>query len=69
MLISLEMHITTHSLGYWHDELVMAWDRRDEKDKFKIVCIVHNVEDTRWQVHITHWARRDAIRLLPIADQ
>ncbi|KAM5540566.1 hypothetical protein V8D89_005597 [Ganoderma adspersum] len=55
-------------LGYWHDELVMAWDQRDAEHKFKIVCIVHNVEDTRWQVHITHWARRDAIRLLPIAD-
>ncbi|KAI1788969.1 hypothetical protein LXA43DRAFT_974565 [Ganoderma leucocontextum] len=55
-------------LGFWHNELVAAWDRREADHKFKIVCIVHNIEDTRWQVHITHWARRDAIRLLPIAD-
>ena len=40
-----EVHITIHSLPYWHDELVAAWDRRDGEHKFKIVCIVHNVED------------------------
>ncbi|TBU27700.1 hypothetical protein BD311DRAFT_664971 [Dichomitus squalens] len=55
-------------LGFWHNDLVDAWDRRNADHKFKIVCIVHNILDTNWQRHITHWAHRDAIRLLPIAN-
>ncbi|KAI0750671.1 hypothetical protein C8Q80DRAFT_1100193 [Daedaleopsis nitida] len=55
-------------LRYFHGRFVDAWDRRDEEHKFKIACIVHNVEDIGWQSDIPHWARRGAIRLLPIAD-
>ncbi|TFK88374.1 hypothetical protein K466DRAFT_489070 [Polyporus arcularius HHB13444] len=55
-------------LRVWQEALEDAWNRRDEEHKFKIVCGVHHVQDTSWQSHITYWARRDAIRLLPIAD-
>lgn len=58
-----------HSLNVWHSELTVAWNNRAADDKFKIVCIVHNVDDVNWQRHIPYWARREAIRLLPIADQ
>ncbi|KAI8984936.1 hypothetical protein BD414DRAFT_489771 [Trametes punicea] len=55
-------------MNVWHSALVDAWNARREDDKFKIVCVVHNVADTNWQQHIPYWARRSAIRLLPIAD-
>ncbi|KAI0676699.1 hypothetical protein C8Q78DRAFT_960183 [Trametes maxima] len=55
-------------LNVWHSALVDAWNRRDPSDKFKIVCVVHNVDDVSWQQHIPYWARRNALRLLPIAD-
>ena len=58
-----------YSLRFWQPALEDAWSRRDEDHKFKIVCGVHNVKDMNWQSHITYWARRDAIRLLSIADQ
>ncbi|KAL0955048.1 hypothetical protein HGRIS_003966 [Hohenbuehelia grisea] len=53
--------------GEWHTQLLAAWDARDSAHKFQIVCIVHHVLDKGWQGHITEWARRDAIRLLPIS--
>ncbi|KAI0766182.1 hypothetical protein BD413DRAFT_481527 [Trametes elegans] len=55
-------------MNVWHSALVEAWNAREEHDKFKIVCGVHNVNDVNWQRHIPYWARRNAIRLLPIAD-
>ncbi|KAI0366212.1 hypothetical protein BV20DRAFT_952667 [Pilatotrama ljubarskyi] len=55
-------------LNVWHNELIEAWNARDADDKFKIVCGVHNVDDVNWQRHVPYWARRNAIRLLPIAD-
>ncbi|KAH9942981.1 uncharacterized protein BXZ73DRAFT_87432 [Epithele typhae] len=55
-------------LNYYQEGLVDAWERRDAEHKFKLVCIVHNAADVGWQRHIEHWSRRDAIRLLPIAD-
>ncbi|OJT10588.1 hypothetical protein TRAPUB_12887 [Trametes pubescens] len=55
-------------LNVWHNELSAAWNNRAADDKFKIVCVVHNVDDVNWQRHIPYWARREAIRLLPIAD-
>lgn len=57
------------SVGFWQDELLAAWDARDEDHKFKVVCIVHNAGDTGWQRHIGPWARRNAMRLLPISEQ
>ncbi|RPD62106.1 hypothetical protein L226DRAFT_463709 [Lentinus tigrinus ALCF2SS1-7] len=55
-------------LRLWQDALADAWNRRDDEHKFKIVCGVHHVKDMNWQSHIAYWARRDAIRLLPIAN-
>ncbi|KAJ7773484.1 hypothetical protein B0H16DRAFT_1304851 [Mycena metata] len=52
----------------WREELLAAWDARDSANKFKLVCIVHNVNDTPWQTIITPWAQRDAIRILPISE-
>ncbi|KAK0204984.1 hypothetical protein DFS33DRAFT_1259694 [Desarmillaria ectypa] len=51
-----------------NDELLAAWDERDEHHKFKLVCIVHDVTDTTWQPAITEWTRRNAIRFLPISE-
>ncbi|EJC97990.1 uncharacterized protein FOMMEDRAFT_162331 [Fomitiporia mediterranea MF3/22] len=50
----------------WSDELLAIWDARPADQKFKVVCTVHHFRDTRWQKHITPWAARGAIRLLPI---
>ncbi|KAI0662861.1 hypothetical protein C8Q70DRAFT_954215 [Cubamyces menziesii] len=55
-------------MNVWHNALADAWNRRSEDDKFKIVCVVHNVDDVNWQRHIPYWSRRNAIRLLPIAS-
>ncbi|KAI9063501.1 hypothetical protein FKP32DRAFT_1592582 [Trametes sanguinea] len=55
-------------MNHWHSALVDAWNARRDDDKFKIVCVVHNVNDLNWQRHIPYWSRRNAIRLLPIAD-
>ncbi|KAF9031612.1 hypothetical protein BJ165DRAFT_1518719 [Panaeolus papilionaceus] len=52
----------------WHRRLLAAWDKRREDEKFMVVCIVHNVQDTHWQTQITDWARRGAIRFLPISQ-
>ncbi|KAK0193988.1 hypothetical protein F5146DRAFT_413805 [Armillaria mellea] len=51
-----------------NNELLAAWDERDEHNKFKLVCIVHDVADTAWQPAITEWARRNTIRFLPISE-
>ncbi|PBK75884.1 hypothetical protein ARMSODRAFT_950233 [Armillaria solidipes] len=51
-----------------NDELLAAWDERDEHHKFKLVCIVHDVMDTTWQPVITEWTRRNTIRFLPISE-
>ncbi|KAF7316684.1 hypothetical protein HMN09_00401300 [Mycena chlorophos] len=48
--------------------LLAAWDARPNSNKFKLVCIVHNIEDTDWQLSIPEWSRRNAIRILPIAE-
>ncbi|KAH9853389.1 hypothetical protein C2E23DRAFT_822865 [Lenzites betulinus] len=55
-------------MNVWHSDLAIAWNLRAADDKFKIVCGVHNVDDVNWQRHIPYWARRNALRLLPIAD-
>jgi hypothetical protein len=35
--------------GPWPEELLAAWDARDDAHKFKLVCIVHNVQvSIRW---------------------
>ncbi|PPQ75088.1 hypothetical protein CVT24_010153 [Panaeolus cyanescens] len=52
----------------WHQRLLDVWDRRSDDEKFMLVCIVHNVRDEHWQPQITEWARRGAIRLLPISQ-
>ncbi|KAJ7031326.1 hypothetical protein C8F04DRAFT_960524 [Mycena alexandri] len=52
----------------WREELLAAWDARDAAHKFKLVCIVHHVNDTPWQTIITPWAQRNAIRILPISE-
>lgn len=62
-------HLTLLSLRTWHTQLLSAWDTRPASQKFQLVCIVHNVKDTNWQIHITDWARRGAIQLLTIAEQ
>ncbi|KAJ7678981.1 hypothetical protein DFH06DRAFT_975171 [Mycena polygramma] len=49
-------------------ELLAAWDARDAAHKFQVVCIVHHAQDYPWQNQITEWARRGAIRLLPISE-
>ncbi|KAJ7067131.1 hypothetical protein C8F01DRAFT_980679 [Mycena amicta] len=54
--------------GDQQQELLAAWDSRPAAHKFKIVCIVHNIEDDDWQLSIREWSRRDAIRLLPISE-
>jgi len=54
--------------GGWSEDLLSAWDARDAAHKFKLVCIVHNVDDSNWQRSITEWARRRAIRILPISE-
>ncbi|KAH6914690.1 hypothetical protein BKA70DRAFT_1368586 [Coprinopsis sp. MPI-PUGE-AT-0042] len=51
----------------WSEALLKIWDERDASHKFKIVCIVHNMQDEGWQENIPHWSRRNAIRLLPIS--
>lgn len=56
-------------MPYWNEELLAAWDARDAAHKFQVVCIVHNTADGRWQSTIAEWSRRNAIRLLPVADQ
>lgn len=56
-------------MGMWHEALLAAWDARDDDHKFKLICIVHHAGDTGWQSHIGSWARRNSIRLLPIAEQ
>jgi hypothetical protein len=55
-------------IGIWQNELLAAWDARDEDHKFKVVCIVHHAGDDGWHHHIGSWARRNTIRLLPIAE-
>ncbi|OCH84402.1 hypothetical protein OBBRIDRAFT_741660 [Obba rivulosa] len=57
-----------YDLPYWHSELLTAWDTRDHEHKFKIVCIVHQGSDRRWQVHIPDWSRRGALHILPISE-
>ncbi|PPQ68814.1 hypothetical protein CVT24_007699 [Panaeolus cyanescens] len=52
----------------WNQRLLRAWDSRKEDEKFMLVCIVHNVRDEGWQGYITEWARRGAIRFLPISQ-
>ncbi|PPQ76793.1 hypothetical protein CVT24_011336 [Panaeolus cyanescens] len=52
----------------WHQRLLDVWDRRSDDEKFMLVCIIHNVRDEHWQPHITEWARRGAIRFLPISQ-
>ncbi|KAJ6458883.1 hypothetical protein DFH09DRAFT_1231861 [Mycena vulgaris] len=55
--------------GAWPEDLLSAWDARDAAHKFKLVCIVHNVKDNSWQLKsIAEWARRGAIRMLPISE-
>ncbi|KAJ8519067.1 hypothetical protein ONZ45_g3952 [Pleurotus djamor] len=54
--------------GDWHEQLLAAWDARDKDHKFTLVCIVHHVLDKGWQPHIADWARRGALRLLPISS-
>ncbi|KAF7312498.1 hypothetical protein MIND_00263500 [Mycena indigotica] len=54
--------------GQQHQDLLDAWDARSTGFKFKIVCIVHNIEDYDWQVNIPEWSRRNAIRILPISE-
>ncbi|KAK0469566.1 uncharacterized protein EV420DRAFT_1633985 [Desarmillaria tabescens] len=61
--------LTLDSLrGGLNDELLAAWEERDEHHKFQLVCIVHDVTDTTWQPAITEWSRRQAIRFLPISE-
>ena len=67
-LIFLVLH-SLISFGHWQDELLAVWDARDQDNKFCIVCIVHNQMDADWQQHITPWAMRNAIRILPISEQ
>ncbi|EMD34839.1 hypothetical protein CERSUDRAFT_117047 [Gelatoporia subvermispora B] len=55
-------------LPNWHSDLLAAWDARDQDHKFKVACIVHNVPDRRWQVHISDWAQRDSLRLIAISE-
>ncbi|KAF9542624.1 hypothetical protein CPC08DRAFT_439036 [Agrocybe pediades] len=52
----------------WGEELLSAWDAREADQKFQVVCIVHNIDDKLWQSMIPEWARRNAIRLLPISS-
>ncbi|KAJ7077126.1 hypothetical protein B0H15DRAFT_862438 [Mycena belliarum] len=52
----------------WPEDLLLAWDARDEAHKFKLVCIVHNIKDDGWQSAITEWARRGAIRTSAISE-
>ncbi|KAJ6546927.1 hypothetical protein B0H19DRAFT_954108 [Mycena capillaripes] len=52
----------------WARDLLAAWDARDSDHKFMLVCVVHNILDVDWQVGITDWSRRGAIRLLPISE-
>ncbi|KAJ7928860.1 hypothetical protein B0H13DRAFT_2544704 [Mycena leptocephala] len=54
--------------GTWPEELLAAWDARDDAHKFKLVCIVHNVLDVSWQRHIAPWSQRNAIRVLSISE-
>ncbi|KAJ7126792.1 hypothetical protein C8R44DRAFT_617561 [Mycena epipterygia] len=54
--------------GSWPEELLSVWDARDAEHKFILVCIVHNVNDISWQSSISEWARRGAIRILPISE-
>ena len=49
--------------------MLAAWDARDAAHKFQLVCMVHNVADTYWQIPIPEWSSRNAIRLLPISEQ
>ncbi|KAJ7455257.1 hypothetical protein B0H11DRAFT_2067394 [Mycena galericulata] len=53
--------------GPWVEELLSAWDARDDAHKFMLVCIVHNIIDDTWQRSIPAWSRRNAIRILPIS--
>ena len=60
------------SVGYWQQELLAAWDARDDNHKFELVCIPHHQGGTElggWHDDITPWARRNAIRIIPIAEQ
>ncbi|PPR07644.1 hypothetical protein CVT24_006546 [Panaeolus cyanescens] len=52
----------------WHQRLLDVWDLRPDDEKFMVVCIIHDVRDEHWQSHITEWARRGAIRFLPISQ-
>ncbi|KAJ7849783.1 hypothetical protein B0H13DRAFT_1644880 [Mycena leptocephala] len=54
--------------GTWPEELLAAWDARDDAHKFKLVCIVHNVLDVSWQRQIAPWSQRNAIRVLSISE-
>ncbi|KAL6297970.1 hypothetical protein BKA93DRAFT_745058 [Sparassis latifolia] len=55
-------------LPAFHDALIAAWDARDDEHKFQLVCVVHNVLDTRWQDFIPGWSRRGVFRVVGIAD-
>jgi len=58
----------TTDLGKWHDELLAAWDARDDDHKFQLACTPHHHGELGWHPLITPWARRNSIRLLPISQ-
>ncbi|EKM59533.1 uncharacterized protein PHACADRAFT_250101 [Phanerochaete carnosa HHB-10118-sp] len=55
-------------LNQIHSALLDEWDKRAPEEKFKLVCMVHNVQDTPWQANIGEWSRRGAIRLVTLGE-
>ncbi|GJE84823.1 hypothetical protein PsYK624_008990 [Phanerochaete sordida] len=51
-----------------HSALLEEWDQRAPEQKFKLICMVHNVLDTRWQGHTDDWARREALRVVTLGE-
>ncbi|KAF7966600.1 hypothetical protein HWV62_37785 [Athelia sp. TMB] len=49
--------------------MVAAWDARDDAHKFTVVAIVHHAQNEGWEEAFAPFARRGALRLLPISDQ
>lgn len=51
-----------------HAALLEEWDLRSPEEKFKLICMVHNVQDTRWHHNIVHWSRREALRIVTLGQ-
>jgi hypothetical protein len=69
MIITFSQRAISMSNEPWKTKLLDSWNARDDMHKFELVCMVHNVIDTRWQNIIPDWSRRNSFRIVAISQQ